>query len=84
MEQTQKNLIEQSNGRFFGATFIKKDGSIRRLNGRVGVKVNLTGKGMAFSPKEKGMQTVYDIQNKGYRMIALDRLVSFKCGALSL
>lgn len=36
-------------GKFFTVTFIKKDGTIRKMNARLGVTKGLTGKGMAYN-----------------------------------
>lgn len=77
-----KNLIRQSNGRIFTCEFIKKDGSLRKLNGRTGVRKELAGTGLAFSPQSRGMEVVYDLRAQGYRMVAIDKMVSFKCGGL--
>ena len=39
----------------------KKKGKIRSMLARTRVKKNLTGKGLGFDPKEKGLRTVYDM-----------------------
>ena len=56
-------------GRFFSAEFTKKDGSQRRIVGRVGVKKYLTGRGMAWNPSDKGYIPVYDLEKSEYRML---------------
>jgi len=58
--------------------FVKKDGSVRDMVCRRGVKehknaegetVGLKGTGMAYDPKEKRLITVFDFQKQNYRMI---------------
>ena len=56
-------------GRFFSAEFTKKDGSQRRIVGRVGVKKYLTGRGMSWNPSNKGYIPVYDLEKSEYRML---------------
>lgn len=66
-------------GRFFSAEFTKKDGSIRKINGRVGVKKHLSQnpnkKGQSYNPKELGYLPVYDVQTEGYRLVNLQTII---------
>ena len=66
-------LLKGSKGKFFSVTFIKKDGSERVLNGRVGVYKSkfapLNGEGMKYNPSDYGLVTVFDAQKKAYRMV---------------
>ena len=59
--------ILNSNGKIFTVTFVKKDGSIRVLNGRLGVTKHLKG-GDCKLNKEKFI-IVYDLKSEGYRAI---------------
>lgn len=64
------NKIERilnSNGKIFTVTFLKKDGSIRVLNGRLGVTKHLKG-GQCTLDKDKFI-IVYDLKSEGYRAI---------------
>ena len=61
------HVLLASDGRFVRVTFIKKDGSTRVLNGRLGVKKHLAG-GVSTLDAEKFV-TIYDVQNKGYRAV---------------
>ena len=63
----------QSNGVIFGAKFIKKDGSIRKMSCRLGVHKYVTGNGMAYIPILKGLIGVFDM-NSSYRMVNLRTL----------
>ena len=71
-------LIETTHGKFFTVTFLKKDNSVRIMNARLGVKKHLNGGVLKYSPKEKELIPVYDLQSKGYRMINLNTLISLK------
>lgn len=72
------DLIKQSNGRTFSVVFLKKDGSRRVLNGRMGVKKGLTGGGMAYDPTIRGLLPVYDMKAKGYRMVTIANIQGLK------
>jgi hypothetical protein len=56
-----------SNGKFVSITFIKKDGSIRVLNGRLGVTKYLKGGVSTLDPEQ--YITIFDVVKKGYRAI---------------
>jgi len=78
METTQEVLmhsissdIDDTKGKFFTVKFIKKDGTLRRMTCRTGVSKGVTGKGLAFEPKEKGLKVVWSTDAEGYRMINL-------------
>jgi hypothetical protein len=60
-------LILSSLGRFITVEFYKKDGSLRTLTGRLGVKKHLKGGVSTHDPLE--YITIYDVVNKGYRAI---------------
>ena len=69
-------VIEFSEGRFFTVEFIKKDGSTRILNGRLGVEKYLKG-GDCTIDRSKFV-IVYDVQSKGYRAVNRDTILSVK------
>lgn len=69
-------MIRETNGKFFTVEFIKKDGSIRKLTGRLGVKKGVKGVGMAYDPLSKGLLPVYEMANDGFRMINLETILS--------
>ena len=76
-----KAMIKTSKGRFFSCTFIKKDGSMRVMNGRIGCHKGVKGIGRKF--KKDNLVTVFDAQAKEYRMINVDTMLTFKCGGLN-
>jgi len=69
-------VIECSEGRFFTVEFIKKDGSTRILNGRLGVEKYLKG-GDCTIDRTKFV-IVYDVQSKGYRAVNRETILSVK------
>ena len=74
--QHKRVLIEATNGKFFTVKFEKKDGSIRELNGRLGVKKHLRG-GKSTTAHLDNLITVFEKGSTGYRNINLDKLKSF-------
>jgi len=75
------NLIEQSNGKIFACTFVKQDGTLRELNGRLGVTKYLKG---SSNKKAEGVIVVYDVINKGYRSIRKDSIVSVRTSGVEV
>lgn len=73
-----KEQILSTNGKIFGVTFIKKDGSLRNMTARLGVRKNLKGVGLSFNPDERNLIVVFDMRKKAYRMINLSTIISMK------
>jgi hypothetical protein len=70
------NLVRSTEGRIFTVTFKKRTtGEIRTLTARLGVKKHLAGGEKAFSDKDKGLITVFDMVNNGYRSFGIESLV---------
>lgn len=69
-------VIECSEGRFLTVEFTKKDGSIRTLNGRLGVTKFLKG-GECTLDRTKFV-IVYDVQAKDYRAVNRETIISVK------
>lgn len=61
--------------KFFSIEFVKADGSLRILNGRLGVKKHLKG-GRDFNDVNKHI-TVYDVGSRGYRNVSLADVKAF-------
>ena len=77
------DIINKSEGKIFSAVFLKKDGTVRRINCRLNVKKGVNGKGMAYNPIKKGLLPVYDMDRKGFRMINMNTLISFKVNGIN-
>ena len=74
-----ENLLkETSNKRIFSVTFVKKDGSIRKMNAMRGVRKGVKGVGHSFDPSEKNLLTVYDMQIGAFRFVNLNDVLLFK------
>lgn len=73
-----KAQILATKGRIFSVTFIKKDGTERKMVCRTGVQKGVKGVGLKFDPSSKNLMVVYDMHKKAFRMINLSTLLSFK------
>ena len=77
-----KKIIKGSGGQFISVTFIKKDGEVRNLNGRIGVHKSkyapLKNVGLRYNPKDYGLVGIFDAQKKAYRMINIDTISQLK------
>jgi len=73
-----QDLIKASRGRIFTTVHTKKDNTFRATNCRTGVKKGVTGEGMKYSPAEYNLIPVYDMKNRGFRMVNVDTLSSLR------
>jgi hypothetical protein len=69
-----------SDGKIFTVEFVKKDGTVRKMNARLGVKKHLKGGSLAFDPSERNLLPVFDMQKEGYRMINASTILTIKIG----
>jgi hypothetical protein len=65
-------------GNFFRACFIKKDGTVREMTARFGVKKHLKGGELKYNPEDYNYIVVFDIDKSEYRTINMDKLVFLK------
>jgi hypothetical protein len=65
-------------GNFFRACFIKKDGTVREMTARFGVKKHLKGGELRYNPEDHNYIVVFDIDKGEYRTINMDKLVFLK------
>lgn len=71
------NYIEKQKGKFFTVEFIKKDGTLRRMNCRTGVKKYLknNGKQIKITPaNDNGILRVFEVSKSQYRSINIDTI----------
>ena len=80
-------LIKDTKGAFFTVKFIKKDGTERVMNCRLGVKKYLKGGELPYDPVAKGLIPVWDPiaakkqdGSEGYRTISINTISSAKIG----
>ena len=70
-------------GTFFSVSFVKKDGTVRNMRCRVGVKKHLNANSRGETSAQKAAKkdgnilTVFEINN-GYRNILCDNIISLK------
>jgi hypothetical protein len=73
-------LLNNTNGKFVSVEFVKKDGTLRKMNGRFGVTKHLKG-GVNKTVKESNSyMTIYDTKAEGYRTINLETVKRVKFG----
>lgn len=68
--------------KFFTVKFTKKDGTVRTLNGMLGVKKHLKGGVKRYD--KSNLVTVYDLKAKGYRTVNLETLQEIKAHGLKV
>lgn len=79
MNKFINHLIDNSNGKIMTVTFVKQDGTIRRLNGRVGVRKHLKQTGESNNTIDRSKYIVmYDLKKNGYRSVNRETIVSVK------
>lgn len=70
---------EELRGRIFTVYFRKRtDGRFRKMRCRLGVSKYINGNGLRFDPNSRGLQVVFDLQKKAYRMIDLNTIYRIK------
>jgi len=73
-------LWNETGGRIFSVFFRKKDGTMREMVCRRGVKKHLRGGDIPYDPKVRNLLPVFDMTVREYRMVNLGGLVSFNIG----
>jgi predicted TIM-barrel enzyme len=68
--------ILASNGKFVTVTFLKKDGTIRKMNCRMGVTKHLKGGESTLDADQ--YVTVFDMAKGAYRAINRDTIIEIK------
>ena len=81
-KQEAKQLIEESKGLIFSATFTKVDGSNRIMNARLGKKYTpKTNRAAPFKANDYNLLPAYDMRIKAFRMINLNTLTKLSINA---
>lgn len=62
-------ILKNSKGKLMTVVYKKKNGQLRVLNTRTGVKQNITGKGLAYDPEKYGYVIAWDMQKRNYRTV---------------
>ena len=74
----KKLLLDFLGNKIFTATFRKKDGSLRVMNCRLGVKKHLKGGQKSYNDDDFNYLTVFDLNKKAYRTININTLKQIK------
>ena len=69
-----KQFINEASNKFMTVTFIKKDNTVRTINGRLNVKKYLRG-GKATVDTDKFL-VLYSVADQGYRAVNKDSILS--------
>jgi hypothetical protein len=70
---TLERLMEEAGDKILTIRFVKKDGTIRNLNGRLGVTSKLRG-GESTLSRDKFI-TIYDVKKHDYRAVNKDTVL---------
>ena len=74
-QEKAKEIIKENKYKFFTAHFIKKDNTKRTLNCMTGKKYTpKTDRKQPYDPRKYNLIKVYDLKNKGFRIINLSTL----------
>ena len=76
------DLLVENKSNIFSVVFLKKDGSIRKMLCRFGVKKHLKGGKLKFNPLERNLLVVFDMQKEAYRMINLETIMNINMKGL--
>ena len=69
-----KKIRQLVGNKIFTAEFLKKDGTLRKMNCRLGVTKHLKGGELKYNPDEYNYLPVFDLQAGEYRTINLNTL----------
>ena len=70
------NLLKDNKNLIFSVVFLKKNGELRPMTCKLGVKKHLKGGRLKYNPGERNNLIVFDMQKEDYRTINLDTLMS--------
>lgn len=75
-----KTAIKKTNGLIFCVKFVKKDGTVRSMIARTGVKKGVKGTGKPLA-EDSTVLRIFDMQKKEFRSFDCARVLYVKCGA---
>ena len=76
-----KELIKDSKGLIFAATFTKVDGSHRLMNARLKKYISKTGRKAPYKAEDFNLIPAYDMKIKAFRMININTLTNLSINA---
>ena len=71
-----KELIKQSKGLIFVATFTKKCGTHRLMNARLKKYISKTSRKAPYKAEDYNLIPIYDMKSKGWRSLNLNTLIT--------
>jgi hypothetical protein len=71
-----KELIKDSKGLIFAATFTKVDGSHRLMNARLKKYISKTGRKAPYKAENYDLIPIYDMKLKGWRSLNINTLIT--------
>ena len=71
-----KELIKESKGLIFAATFTKIDGTHRLMNARLKKYISKTGRKAPYKAEDYNLIPIYDMKSKGWRSLNLNTLIT--------
>ena len=74
-KETAKKYIYATNGKFFSAVFIKKNGDKRFIHCMTKSKKGVKGVGLSYNPDEVNNVIVKDLKIHEFRTINVDTLI---------
>jgi hypothetical protein len=74
--------INNTNGKIFSVTFIRRSGGKRKMLCRLGVTKYLRGGVCPYDFDEKNLISVFDLQENEYRTIPFEGICSAKIGGV--
>ena len=75
------NLNKLNDGRIFSVTFIKADGSTRKMLARTGVRKNLKNN-PRYTPADYKLLVVWSMRDNAHRSINIDRIQEVKANGV--
>jgi hypothetical protein len=78
MKTEIKQLRELVGNKIFSVVFQKKDGTLREMVCRLGVKKHLKGGELGYDAEALNYLTVFDMQSEEYRTVNLNTLKKIK------
>ena len=71
-------IINNTAGKFFTVTFVKKDGTIRRATARTGVRKGTKGIGLGYNATDKDIKILWVCDAENFRAIKINTILSIK------
>jgi hypothetical protein len=70
-----REFRKEVQGKIFSVVFRKKNGELRTMQARLGVKKGLTGEGLKYDAEARNNLIVYDMQKQAYRTVKFDSVL---------